>query len=286
MQSSTKFYFHAKGRLDGTQQNCLKRLTQVWKLHRLPLQTFLPIWAGMPGQGYNLQLDDNLPRRLRSSGNGRDIFAMVKMSMSHDVLSQPPLLVYPHMLLSNTEAFFNKVNQADAPVLTAKLEDSRCDELRELSSQLEKDFPHLSRGARYLRQLTEPDRHRGPCCNLNFIDAGPRAGLGSATGSSTPRTKAIQTSSCLSPSGALMCPFSPMGESWNLESLHMYHKICLGPWRLDRGQVSKRGPCGCTSIASMNRPVILVLDWQDWHSRKSHDASKFSEESILWEPQK
>jgi hypothetical protein len=115
---------------------------------------------------------------LRSSGNGRDIFAMVKMSMSHDVLSQPPLLVYPHMLLSNTEAFFNKVNQADAPVLTAKLEDSRCDELRELSSQLEKDFPHLSRGARYLRQLTEPDRHRGPCCNLNFIDAGPRAGLG------------------------------------------------------------------------------------------------------------
>ena len=132
----------------------------------------------MPGQGYNLQLDENLPRRLRSCGNGRDIFAMVKMTMSHDVLSQPPLLVYPHMLLSNTEAFFNKVNQSDAPVQTAKLEDSRCDELKELSQQIEQDFPHLARGARYLRQLTEPDRHRGPFCNLNFIDAGPRAGLG------------------------------------------------------------------------------------------------------------
>ena len=106
-----------------------------------------------------------------------------------------------------------------------------------------------------------------------------------ATGWSTPRTKAIQTSSCFSPSGALMSFFT---NGWIVESWKFTYvpKICLGPWRLDRGQVSKRGLCGCTSIASMNRTVILVLDWQDWHSRKSHDASKFLGESILWEPQK
>ena len=69
------------------------------------------------------------------------------------------------------------------------------------------------------------------------------------TRSSTPGTEAIQTSSCFSPSGALMCTFPQMGDLWNLDSL---------AWRLDRGQVSKRDPCGCTALASMSHQVTIV----------------------------
>eukprot|EP00435_Cladocopium_sp_Y103_P064647 s2356_g26.t1 len=39
---------------------------------------------GLPGQGYNLQLEDILPRRLRSEGNARDIYCMVK-SLCHQM---------------------------------------------------------------------------------------------------------------------------------------------------------------------------------------------------------
>ena len=105
---------------------------------------------------------------------------MVKMTMSDDALSQPPLLVYPHALLGNTEAFINKINQENVPVLTANLDQTRCDELAELSAQIACDFPHLGRGARYLQQLIQPDRRREPYPKLSFIAAGPRAvsGLG------------------------------------------------------------------------------------------------------------
>ena len=132
----------------------------------------------MPGQGYNLQLDDHLPRRLRSDGNARDIFCMVKLTMSSDALSQPPLLVYPHTLLNNTENFFNTLHRRDVSVLTAKLEEDRCEQLNELADRIEIDFPHLARGARYLRQLTCPDRRREPCARLHFVEAGPRQALG------------------------------------------------------------------------------------------------------------
>ena len=107
----------------------------------------------MPGQGHGLQLDDNLPRRLRSDGNAKDIFVMVKQSMSDAELCQAPLCVYPHSLLASTEAFFNGVNVGNT-VLTQRLEDSRMEELNELASAMEADFPHLIRGVRYLRQLT------------------------------------------------------------------------------------------------------------------------------------
>ena len=59
--------------------------------------------ADMPGQGHGIQTDDNVPRRLRTQGDLRDVFAMVKSYMSDTVLIQPPLLVYPTAFQSSTE---------------------------------------------------------------------------------------------------------------------------------------------------------------------------------------
>ena len=131
----------------------------------------------MPGQGHGIQFEENVPRRLRSAGDAKDIFAMVKLAMSDDILCQPPLLVYPHSMLESTERFFNRLT-GRVEVLTQQLEETRAEELNELASALERDFPHLYRGANYLRLLTNPDRPRENCCRLNFIAAGPRASLG------------------------------------------------------------------------------------------------------------
>ena len=133
--------------------------------------------TGMPGQGHGIQFEENLPRRLRCDGDARDVFAMVKLTMSDDILCQPPLLVYPHAMLNSTERFFNSLNERGA-VLTQQLEETRAEELNELASALDTDFPHLYRGANYLRLLTNPDRPRENCCRLNFIAAGSRASLG------------------------------------------------------------------------------------------------------------
>ena len=135
------------------------------------------ILTGMPGQGCNLQLDENLPRRLRSCGNSKDVFGLVKLSMSDQELSQPPLLVHPESMLQVTENFWNRVNQGDT-VLTQSLDDSRAEELNRLAERLAIDFPHMARGARYLKLLTQSDRHREPIPRLQFIDSGPRAAVG------------------------------------------------------------------------------------------------------------
>ena len=55
------------------------------------LYTSFPV--GMPGNGYGLDLEERIPKRLRSEGDSRDIFCMVKALMSDDHLCQPPLLL-------------------------------------------------------------------------------------------------------------------------------------------------------------------------------------------------
>lgn len=52
------------------------------------------------------------------------------------------------------------------------------EELVELASVMERDFPHLTRGARYLKQLANDGRQRAPYSTLGFIAAGPSAALG------------------------------------------------------------------------------------------------------------
>jgi len=129
---------------------------------------------GMPGGGHGLDLDERVPRRLRCDGNSRDIFCMVKGTMSDEKLVRPPILVYPHSFLPVTESFFNRINSTDLH-MTAVLDDQRCTELIELANTIEVDFPHLRRGVDYLRSLTKQDRPRQCCPALKFIEAGPSA---------------------------------------------------------------------------------------------------------------
>lgn len=128
----------------------------------------------MPGGGHGLDLDEKVPRRLRSEGNARDVFCMVKGYMSDDHLSQPPLLVYAHSFLPATQAFVNKINSTEL-VLRPSLEEGRCEELLELAKHIEQDFPHLQHGAAYLRSLTNADRPHVPYPRLRFIESGPVA---------------------------------------------------------------------------------------------------------------
>lgn len=131
----------------------------------------------MPGNGHGLDLDEKLPRRLRTDGNAKDIFAMVKSSMSDTHLIQPPLLVYPSAYVSATQSFINKINSTTAKLI-ADLDEGRCEELTQMAHFIELDYPHLRRGVAYLRSLVDKDRPRQPCPVLNFIEAGPSASLG------------------------------------------------------------------------------------------------------------
>ena len=132
----------------------------------------------MPGNGAGLELNEKVPRRLRSEGQNRDVFCMVKATMSDDHLSQPPTLVFPHKFLPVTENFFRRIN-GTSHLLSASLEEGRCEELINLATNIEADFPHLKRGALYLRSLADQNRHIEPCKPFRFIEAGPSAfGLG------------------------------------------------------------------------------------------------------------
>jgi len=133
----------------------------------------------MPGAGYGLDLDDHLPRRLRleQGGNSKDVFCMVKATMADERLSQPPILVYPQCFLPATQGFFNRINDTNL-LVTASLDQGRCEELSELAENIQKDFPHMQRGVAYLRSLMDGDRRWQPLPRLQFIEAGPAASLG------------------------------------------------------------------------------------------------------------
>ena len=100
--------------------------------------------------------------------------------MADDRLCQPPILVYPESFLGSTENFFRRINVTNQ-FFTPSLEEARCDELLELAKNISKDFPHLSRGAAYLKSLTDPNRQFEECKPFRFIQSGPTAlnrGLG------------------------------------------------------------------------------------------------------------
>ena len=123
----------------------------------------------MPG---GLEMDDRAPRRLRSEGNNRDIFAMVKQTMSDDHLIQPPILVYPQAFLDATQNFFNRINSTRM-LLHPELEESRCEDLLELAQTCSRTF-HTSTGVRctwsHLLRGQGQLNHVAP---LKFIESGP-----------------------------------------------------------------------------------------------------------------
>ena len=126
-----------------------------------------------------IQKDERVPKRLRSDGASRDIFALVKQHMSSDALSQPPLLVYPEAYLGGTERFVNQINSTDN-VVQQSLDDSRLQELAALADAMESDFSQMDRAARYYRSLLDESRPRIPYSRLAFVEAGPKANSGVA----------------------------------------------------------------------------------------------------------
>ena len=128
--------------------------------------------ADMPGQGHGIQTDDNVPRRLRTQGDLRDVFAMVKSYMSDTVLIQPPLLVYPTAFQSSTERYFNEVNRTEH-VVQQSLDSDRAADLAAIADAISKDFPHMERSVRYYRSLIDQGRPRKPYSRIGFLEAGP-----------------------------------------------------------------------------------------------------------------
>ncbi|CAL1162578.1 unnamed protein product [Cladocopium goreaui] len=126
----------------------------------------------MPGQGHGIQTDDNVPRRLRTQGDLRDVFAMVESYMSDTVLIQPPLLVYPTAFQSSTERYFNEVNRTEH-VVQQSLDSDRAADLAAIADAISKDFPHMERSVRYYRSLIDQGRPRKPYSRIGFLEAGP-----------------------------------------------------------------------------------------------------------------
>ena len=135
--------------------------------------------SDLPGQGHNLQMDENVPRRLRMGGSLKDVFAMVKGFMSDQELIQPPLCVYPESFRSSTEHYFNRVN-CTQDIVVQHLEPDRISELEALATMFSKDFPSFDRGVRYYRSLVDMAKPRKPFDRLAFVDAGPMIGQGLA----------------------------------------------------------------------------------------------------------
>ena len=104
----------------------------------------------LPHGGVGMNTSENIPRRLRSDGNKKDIFALVKGTMSDTVLSQKPLLVWPETLVDKVEDFWNQVNHT-TEVIQQTLDESRVEELLKLAAQIERDFPHMTRTVQYYR---------------------------------------------------------------------------------------------------------------------------------------
>lgn len=125
----------------------------------------------MPG---NVVVNNPVPRRLRQAGEANDVYAMVKMQMSDSVLIQEPLNVWPSSFLTVTESFFNKINTT-RHVVQQILDPERVEELETLRRAIEKDFPHLRRGANYYKTLVDSSRLRQPYYKLGFVESGPNA---------------------------------------------------------------------------------------------------------------
>ena len=119
--------------------------------------TFLQRQA-LPRRGVDLELDQRVPRAMRSEENScYDIFALTKMNMSDSELCQAPLLVYPATCLGHTEHFFNRVNQTQK-LFHPQLEPERAAELEELSRAIEVDFPNYRRAVDFYKRLLHPQQ--------------------------------------------------------------------------------------------------------------------------------
>lgn len=122
----------------------------------------------------NVVVDNNVPRRLRELGDAKDIYAMVKMQMSDNVLIRCPLNVWPQKFLTVTESFWNHCNNT-RHVVQQSMDPERVAELDKLRKAIERDYPHLRRAANYYKNLLDASRPRQSFYKLDFVDSGPNA---------------------------------------------------------------------------------------------------------------
>ena len=133
--------------------------------------TFMPRHS-LPRHGADLELEQRVPLRMRQDETDQDIFALLKMNMSDQQLSQPPLLVYPANCLSETEHYINRVNQTSM-LFRATLEEDRAAEIEELARNIQADFPMLGRSVAFYRKMLQPTGLT-PYSKIGFLEC-PRA---------------------------------------------------------------------------------------------------------------
>ena len=126
----------------------------------------------LPRHGAGLQLSERVPLRLQQDDRDNDIFALTKVHMSDDNLSQDPLMVHPASLVHETEHYWNRVNSTRL-VARAVLEDERAKEIEELARHIEMDFPSLHRSVTFYRKMLNPDGLT-PYSEIKFLKC-PRA---------------------------------------------------------------------------------------------------------------
>eukprot|EP00438_Fugacium_kawagutii_P007360 Skav218573 [mRNA] locus=scaffold2610:222769:230539:- [translate_table: standard] len=130
----------------------------------------------MPRRGQGLQLNDRIPRAMRTSDmdvQDSDVFAMIKETMADDGLSQDPLLVMPGALLQESKKALNEANSYSCPLLKAKIEAERHGELQAIHRALSRDFPHMRRALAFYESMLRGDRTSQSVPRLTFLDRAP-----------------------------------------------------------------------------------------------------------------
>ena len=124
---------------------------------------------GLPHQGQDLELEERQPRAWGGHDSSRDVFCMVKQTMSCPHLCQPPLLVWPAALEPQSRQLFDVCNRPDCPTLGCTLKEERVEELRLLRDAIARDFPHMQRTVRWYSGMIDRSQGRTTPAFLSFL---------------------------------------------------------------------------------------------------------------------
>jgi hypothetical protein len=128
---------------------------------------------GIPS-GEDLEMDEQIPARLRQDENQLDVFAMVRQYMSDGFLQQNPILVLPESLVGESRHFLANANSA--PTIGPWLSPERKEEIKLLADELAEDFPHMQRAVGFYRSLLQEDRALQPYEQIRFLRNVARCG--------------------------------------------------------------------------------------------------------------
>lgn len=130
----------------------------------------------MPRRGEGLQVNDRIPRAMRTSDmdvQDCDVFAMIKETMADSALCQDPLLVMPGGMLQDSKRALEKANSFSCPLLKAKIDGERHGELQAIHRALSRDFPHMRRALAFYESMLRGDPTNQSVPKLTFLDRAP-----------------------------------------------------------------------------------------------------------------